>query len=203
MNAPVPQQLLDRPGMWTYGNRVRLLENGEAYYPAVFGAIARAEHEVLLETFLLFEDEVGLELQSVLIAAAQRGVRVTATVDGYGSPDLSREFIAKLTDAGVDFRVFDPQPRVLGLRTNMFKRLHRKIVVIDRREAYVGGINYSIDHLRKHGPESKQDYAVQLEGPIVAHFRELVLALLEEADLAAGDADVRTGRVRGRGPGRS
>lgn len=173
----------DAPGTWTYGNRVRLLENGEDYYPAVFGAIAKAEREVLLETFLLFDDEVGLALQSELIAAAQRGVRVVATVDGYGSPDLSREFIAQMTDAGVDFRVFDPKPRVLGVRTNMFKRMHRKIVVVDRRVAYVGGINYSLDHLRKHGPESKQDYAVELEGPIVDHFRQLVLALLELREL--------------------
>lgn len=173
----------DAPGSWTYGNRVRLLENGEAFYPAVFGAIAKAKNEVLLETFLLFEDEVGQELQATLIAAAQRGVRVVATVDGYGSPDLTREFIAQMTDAGVDFRVFDPQPRLLGMRTNMFKRLHRKIVVIDDREAFVGGINYSLDHLRKHGPQSKQDYAVQLEGPIVSHFRELVLALLQSREL--------------------
>ncbi|MCC2658099.1 MAG: ybhO [Panacagrimonas sp.] len=173
----------DQPGNWTYGNRVRLLENGEEYYPAVFGAIARAEREVLLETFLIFDDEVGQALKQALIDAARRGVKVVATADHYGAPDLSREFVAEMIDAGVDFRYFDPKPRVLGMRTNMFKRLHRKIVVVDQREAYVGGINYSIDHLRKHGPESKQDYAVQLEGPIVGHFRELVLALLELREL--------------------
>lgn len=169
----------NRPGNWTYGNHVWLLENGEAYYPAVFEAIGRAQKEVLLETFLIFEDEVGRALQQALIGAARRGVRVVATTDHYGSPDLSREFVSEMIEAGVDFRYFDPKPRLLGLRTNMFKRLHRKIVVIDRREAFVGGINYSIDHLRKHGPESKQDYSVRLEGPIVEHFRELVLALLE------------------------
>lgn len=178
-----PDRMDDIPGNWTYGNRVRLLENGEEYYPAVFGAIDKARSEVLLETFLIFEDEVGRELQQTLIRAARRGVRVVATTDHYGSPDLSREFVQEMIDAGVDFRYFDPKPRLFGLRTNMFRRLHRKIVVIDRREAYVGGINYSIDHLRKHGPESKQDYSVQLEGPIVDHFRKLVLALLEGREL--------------------
>lgn len=178
-----PDPMDDIPGNWTYGNRVRLLENGEEYYPAVFGAIDQARSEVLLETFLIFEDEVGRELQQTLIRAARRGVRVVATADHYGSPDLSREFVQEMVDAGVDFRYFDPKPRLLGMRTNMFRRLHRKIVVIDRREAYVGGINYSIDHLRKHGPESKQDYAVVLEGPIVDHLRQLVLALLEGRQL--------------------
>lgn len=178
-----PDPMDDIPGNWTYGNRVRLLENGEEYYPAVFGAIERAQSEVLLETFLIFEDEVGRALQQALIGAARRGARVVATADHYGSPDLSREFVQEMIDAGVDFRYFDPQPRLMGMRTNMFRRLHRKIVVIDRREAYVGGINYSIDHLRKHGPESKQDYSVALEGPIVDHFRQLVLALVESREL--------------------
>ena len=165
-------------GTWTYGNTVKLLENGEEYYPAVFEAISNAKTEVLLETFLVFEDEVGLALQQALIAAARNGARVIATVDGYGSPDLSREYLAPLVEAGVDFRFFDPAPRLMGMRTNMFKRLHRKIVVIDREVAFVGGINYSIDHLRKHGPESKQDYAVELRGPVVMHFHELCAALL-------------------------
>lgn len=167
------------PGTWTYGNEVHLLVNGEEYYPAVFSAMGEAKSEILLESFLVFDDEVGQELKSVLVGAARRGVRVVATIDHYGSPDLSREFIAEMIDAGVDFRYFDPQPRRFGMRTNMFRRLHRKIVVVDRLRAFVGGINYSIDHLRKHGPESKQDYSVELTGPIVEHFRLLAEGLLQ------------------------
>ena len=59
---------------WRSGNRVRLLENGEAYFPAVFEAIAQARHEVMIETFILFEDKVGLAAAAALIAAARRGV---------------------------------------------------------------------------------------------------------------------------------
>jgi cardiolipin synthase len=70
---------------WIGGNRFRLLENGEQFYPTVFEAIANAQHEVLLETFILQEDEVGLALRAALLDAAGRGARVEVTVDGWGS----------------------------------------------------------------------------------------------------------------------
>ncbi|MBA3598591.1 MAG: cardiolipin synthase ClsB, partial [Methylibium sp.] len=152
---------------WTDGNRFRLLENGEAFFPAVFAAIEAAEREVLIETFILFEDKVGLALHAALIAAARRGVQVDLTVDGWGSPDLSPAFIEALTAAGVHLHVFDPIWRVLGKRLNVLRRMHRKIVVIDGRLAFVGGINYSADHLADFGPLAKQDYSVECVGPIV------------------------------------
>lgn len=153
---------------WTAGNRFELLENGEAYFPAVFDAIRGAREEVVLETFILFEDKVGNELQQVLIDAARRGVAVDVLVDGFGSSELTPAFVAALTEAGVRFRVFDPHPRVLGMRTNVFRRMHRKIVVVDQKVAFVGGINFSADHLADFGPQAKQDYAVRVEGPVVA-----------------------------------
>lgn len=152
---------------WRPGNRVRLLENGEDFFPRVFEAINRAEREVYLETFILFEDKVGMELHKVLCDAARRGVRVDVTADAYGSPDLSSEFISKFSCAGVHFHLFDPAPKVFGLRTNLFRRMHRKLVVVDRKIGFVGGINFSADHLGDFGPQAKQDYAVELEGPIV------------------------------------
>ena len=156
---------------WVDGNRFTLLENGEAYFPRVFEAIAAARHEVLLETFILFEDKVGLELHAALLAAARNGARVDITIDGFGSPDLSPAFIGALTEAGVRVHVFDPGTRLFGWRTNLFRRMHRKIVVVDGERAFVGGINYSADHLADFGPEAKQDYAVELEGPLVAHIQ--------------------------------
>src|SRR5690606_12326703 len=81
---------------WTGGNHFRLLENGEQFYPAVFDAIAAARHEVLLETFILFEDKVGVALHGVLLDAARRGVQVDVTIDGWGSPDLSKTFVDSL-----------------------------------------------------------------------------------------------------------
>ena len=66
------------------GHRMRVLENGEEFFARVGEAIDLAREEVLLETFILFEDKVGLDLQRRLVAAARRGVRVELTVDGYG-----------------------------------------------------------------------------------------------------------------------
>lgn len=153
---------------WRDGNRFKLLENGEEFFPAVFGAIEAAQHEVILETFILFADKVGLALHATLLAAARRGVQVDVTVDGYGSPDLTREFVETLTAAGVRFHVFDPRQLLFGrLRTNLFRRMHRKIVVVDGTRAFVGGINYSADHLLDFGPEAKMDWSVEIEGPIV------------------------------------
>ncbi|WDY60519.1 cardiolipin synthase ClsB [Pseudomonas sp. PSKL.D1] len=153
---------------WVDGNQVELLINGEQYYPRVFEAMAQAQEEILLETFIIFDDKVGQQLRQVLIHAARRGVRVELAVDGYGTADLPDGFIASMTEAGVCFHAFDPQPRLAGMRTNLFRRLHRKIVVVDGKRAFIGGINYSADHLGDYGPMAKQDYAVEVTGPVVA-----------------------------------
>ncbi len=171
-----------RQSRWVSGNRFELLENGEAFFPAVFEAVAAAKHEVIIETFILFEDKVGRGLHAVLVDAARRGVQVDLLIDGYGSPDLTPEFINALTEAGVRLRVFDPRPRLLGLRTNVFRRMHRKIVVIDGTMAFVGGINYSADHLGDFGPEAKQDYAVRVHGPIVADIHRFARESIEPAE---------------------
>jgi cardiolipin synthase len=194
---------------WVGGNRVELLENGEQFFPRVFDAIRHAQREVIVETFILFEDEVGKELHGALRAAAQRGVKVDLMIDGFGSPDLSDEFIEGLTSAGVKVRVFDPAQRFLGQRLNVFRRMHRKITVVDGTRAFVGGINFSADHLLEFGPKAKQDYAVELAGPIVTEIHRFVLRAIAiggkgrrwfrhrlraappQANAPAGDAEVQ------------
>lgn len=166
---------------WVPGNCITLLENGEEYFPRVFDAIDGALHEVLLETFILFDDRVGRDLQRTLIHASERGAQVHVLIDGWGSPDLSSSFVQPLLDAGVKVRVFEPAQRLFGARINMLRRMHRKLVVVDGRRAFVGGINYSIDHLAGYGPLAKQDYAVEVEGPLVAQIRAFCHAGLNTA----------------------
>jgi cardiolipin synthase len=164
---------------WIEGNDIRLLENGEEFFPRVFACVANARKEVVLETFILFEDKVGVQLHQALVTAARRGVQIDMTIDGFGSCDLSDEFIGSLLDVGVRIHVFDPRKRLLGWRTNVLRRMHRKIVVIDGEVAFVGGINYSADHLADYGPGAKQDYSVEIHGPLVAEihrFTHLALA---------------------------
>ncbi|WP_342316550.1 cardiolipin synthase ClsB [Lysobacter sp. FW306-1B-D06B] len=170
---------------WRRGHRVRLLENGEDYFARVFEAIDAAQREVLLETFIWFEDKVGLQLKDRLVAAAQRGVRVHFLVDAFGSPDLSEDFVQALTSAGVELRMYDRQPTLFGIRMNVFRRMHRKLVVVDETIGFVGGINYSADHLADFGPTAKQDYAVEVEGPVVAD----MVSFLRQAMVTRGTGE--------------
>ena len=161
---------------WRSGNRLWLLENGEEFFPRVFEAIRQARQEILIETFILFEDKVGNELHRELIAAARRGVRIEIAVDGFGSADLTAEFVAAMTEVGIRIRMFDPRPRWFGMRINLFRRLHRKIVVIDGARAFIGGINFSADHLGDFGPTAKQDYSVEVIGPVTRDIHRFALA---------------------------
>lgn len=166
---------------WIGGNSFDLLENGEQFFPRVFEAMRAARQEILLETFILYDDKVGRALQAAAIEAAQRGVTIDLTVDGWGSPNLSKEFLAEMIGAGIRVHVFDPMPGFLR-RVNPFRRLHRKIVVIDGTIAFVGGINFSADHLLDFGPLAKLDYAVRICGPVAAEIRTFAL------DAAKGEA---------------
>jgi len=159
---------------WVEGNDFELLENGEEFFPRVFESIRAAQREVWLETFILFEDKIGLQLHEALLEAARRGARVHVLVDGFGSPDLSQRFIGELVEAGVQFRIFDPGRQLFGQRLNVLRRMHRKIVVVDGEHAFIGGINYSADHVADFGPEAKQDYSVQVRGPLVAQMHAFV-----------------------------
>lgn len=168
---------------WRPDNQVQLLINGEEYFDSAFAAIEQARVEILLETFIIYEDKVGKQLQQLLIAAAKRGVKVEMLVDGYGTADLSLDYLRELSEAGVHLQAFDPSPKRLGMRTNLFRRLHRKILVVDGEVGFVGGINYCADHLADFGPMAKQDYAVQVRGPIVADLQRATLRLLEQQSM--------------------
>ncbi|MDR7150644.1 cardiolipin synthase [Hydrogenophaga palleronii] len=166
--------------LWVPGNRFALLENGEEFFPRVFSAIEGAEREVLIETFIWFDDQVGQALRDVLIAAARRGVETHVLIDGWGSPDIALPFAQSLLDAGVRLRSFEPARRLFGARINMLGRMHHKLVVIDARRAFVGGINYAKDHLVELDAMSKQDYAVEIEGPLVEQIHAFCRANLEK-----------------------
>ncbi|WBM69507.1 cardiolipin synthase ClsB [Buttiauxella sp. WJP83] len=168
---------------WRDGNRISLLENGDQFFPEVFDAISNARSKVILETFIWFEDDVGRKLHDVILHAANRGVSVEVLLDGYGSPDLSDEFVNQLTTAGVMFRYYDPRPLLFGMRTNLFRRMHRKIVVVDGSVAFVGGINYSAEQMSDYGPEAKQDYSVKVEGPVVEDIYQYVISNLPGHDV--------------------
>jgi cardiolipin synthase len=192
---------------WLDGNDLILHVNGESYYPRVFAAIAAAHREVFIETFILFDDAVGRRLRAALLLAARAGAAVHLLVDGWGSPDLGPDFMRPLLDAGVHVRAFEPGRRLFGRRLHVFRRMHRKLVVVDGNTAFCGGINFAEDYLAETHPEGKQDYALEIRGPLVAQMREFCHATVAPAasrrESRSGDSGRRTEAAAGRNGARA
>jgi cardiolipin synthase len=152
----------------TGGNRVTLLENGGQYFPALLAAIAAAEREVHLESYIFEADALGLSVAEALAQAARRGAKVRVLLDGFGARLLPQTIQTLWQAAGVELLFYRPELAPFKLRRHRLRRMHRKLAVIDARVAFVGGINI-IDDL--HGPgmtAPRYDYAVQVAGPLVA-----------------------------------
>lgn len=178
--------------LWRDGNRVTLLENGEEFFPRVFEAIRQAQVRVYIETFILADDSVGIGLLDALREAAARGVEVDVLADGFGSEPLSEDYRAQMVQAGVRLHIYEPRRRLFGVRTNLFRRLHRKIVLIDGALAFVGGINFCCDQLLESGPKALQDYAVELRGAVVADIEDFVIRSRTAANLPQRRRDVQS-----------
>jgi len=150
------------------GNRVQLLETGGEYFPALLEAIAAAREEVRLESYIFANDSTGHQIAAALADAAQRGVRVHVLVDGFGSRGFMQSLGGELIAAGVEVLIFGPEVSPFTLRRHRLRRLHRKLACVDARIAFVGGINIIDDFDRADRLPPRYDYAVRLEGPLLA-----------------------------------
>lgn len=151
-----------------HGNRVDLLVNGSSFFPALLAEIEVARTEIRLETYIFESDQTGCQVVAALIRAARRGVVVRVMVDGFGASGFLPNFGAQLQAAGVKVRVFRPEVARFRMRRHRLRRLHRKLACIDRRVAFVGGINI-VDDLPVEGYAApRHDYAVRIEGPLLA-----------------------------------
>jgi cardiolipin synthase len=149
------------------GNRITLLETGSAYFPALREAIDAATHEIHLETYIFEDDATGRLIAAALSRAASRGVKVRVMVDGFGAREFPVKLKPVLEASGVRVQVFRRKISPLTLRRQRLRRLHRKLVVVDARLAFVGGINI-IDDVHAPGQPPRYDYAVRVEGPLIA-----------------------------------
>jgi cardiolipin synthase A/B len=148
-------------------NQITLLQNGESYFPAIEAALDRAVHEIYLESYIFENDTTGERIAEALRRAALRGVKTHVLIDGFGSNSLPKTMIDYLKASGVMVLKFRPKISPLTLRRQRLRRLHRKIVVVDQKIAFVGGINI-IDDMNMPGQKSpRYDYAVSVEGPLV------------------------------------
>jgi cardiolipin synthase len=160
-----------------HGNRIRLLQSGDQYFPALEAEIDAAQREIYLESYIFEADRTGLRVAQALMRAARRGVRVFVLVDGFGSRSFPSTLRAELREDGVQFLVYRPEISYRGLRRHRLRRLHRKLVVIDAQVGFCGGINIIDDRNTPGHTPPRFDYAVRVEGPLLAdmhrHVREL------------------------------
>ncbi len=159
------------------GNRITLLKSGVEYFPALETECGAARREIHLEAYIFEDDVAGRTIAAALARAARRGVATHVMVDGFGSKDLNPELIDELEAAGVRFLIYRPDISPWTFRRARLRRLHRKIAVIDARVAFVGGINI-IDDMDTPGHiPPRIDYAVRIEGPLVARIHPVVKRL--------------------------
>jgi cardiolipin synthase A/B len=162
----------------------------------MLGALARARYTVRLEVYAFAFDGVGQRFIAALSAAARRGVRVAAILDGWGSASDGGEVAARLRDAGCQVTIYNPLTSLLAGR---FRRNHRKILIVDDEVAFLGGINIGDDYGRTDEPDVPHwlDLAVELRGPSVSWLS----ARLRGAKLRPPGAGVRI-HLSGLGGGR-
>ena len=150
------------------GNRLSLLESGVEYFPALIAAIDAARHEVHLESYIFADDTTGRRVAAALAGAAQRGVAVRVLVDGFGARDFATGIGAALAAAGVEVMTYRPEAGRYDFRRHRLRRLHRKLATVDGHIAFVGGINVIDDFDDGQSAAARFDYAVSVEGPLVA-----------------------------------
>jgi cardiolipin synthase A/B len=153
-------------------NQIRLLENGEAYFPAIEAALDRAIDEIYLEAYIFANDATGRRIAEALKRAAFRGVKTHLLIDGFGSIGLPKTVMDDFEAAGVMVLKFRPKTSPWTLRRRRLRRLHRKIVVVDREIAFVGGINIVDDTGMAAQTSPCYDYAVRVEGPLVEEIHD-------------------------------
>lgn len=169
------------------GNKVTLLFDGPQTMAAMLESIATAKDHINLETYIFDQDELGLRFADALIAKQREGVQVNIVYDSVGTIGTPAEFFSRMRDAGiqlVEFNPVNPLKRFGAWRIN--NRDHRKILVVDGRVAFTGGINITADYSESSLFRSRKrnrnrtdvgwrDTHIRVEGPAVAAVQFLFL----------------------------
>ena len=165
-----------------------LLRSGVAYFPALIEAFDQAQHEVMLETYIFDFEGAGAEVAQALVRAAQRGVRVCVVVDGVGTGVLPQLWAERFEQAGVQYRVYAPLVGLGFWLPSHWRRLHRKLCVVDGKTAFCGGINVLDDFIDPNVSEGldspRLDYAVRVRGSLAAHVHSTMRQLWSRIEAA-------------------
>jgi cardiolipin synthase len=152
------------------GHQLCLLQGATAFFDALVQAMDASQHEIHLETYIFDLTGGGETVAAALARAAGRGVAVYLVADGVGTPNFPHPWPAKFSQAGVQWRIFSPLGGFGLLVPSQWRRLHRKLCVVDGQVAFCGGINVLDDwHDPNHGTLSapRFDFAVRITGPLV------------------------------------
>jgi cardiolipin synthase len=171
----------------TIGNAVLLLQDGPATYRAMYAAILGARDHINMETYILDDDEVGQRFAQALMLKQRQGVQVRLMRDSAGTFSTPAAFFQRLVEAGVQVLEFNPvNPLVAGSDWAWNQRDHRKLLIVDGRIAFLGGINISSVYSGGSFSQKKiapgdpalawRDTDLQLQGPVVAELQKLFLA---------------------------
>lgn len=172
------------------GNRIELLVNGEEAYPAMLEEIGNAQVSIALCTYIFDSDRVGLQFVDALEDAVARGVDVKVLIDGLGEL-YSRPLISSfLRERGIPTAKFLPWNRWQWF-LNLNLRNHRKIMVVDGKLAFTGGMNIGVRHLADadDNPKKALDLHFKVSGPVVADIEQ---TFLEDWSFATGADHLRS-----------
>jgi len=157
-------------------HHVQLLQGGQAFFSELVRDIERSVHEVRLETYIFHFDPSGERVAQALVQAARRGVAVYLVMDGVGTPSVPKDWAGRFDEAGVQWRIFLPLGNLGLFIPSRWRRLHRKLCVIDGQVAFCGGINVLDDWFDHHDarlPAPRLDFAVRVTGPLVRSVHEV------------------------------
>lgn len=174
----------------TTGNDVVLLKDGPATYRAMLEAIEAARDHIHLETYIFDDDAVGHRFANALLRQRERGVAVHVIRDSAGTLSTPQAFFQRLMDGGVQVLDFNPvNPAQARGDWLLNERNHRKLLIVDGRVAFLGGINISsvysggsfsrASSVRPDGTAGWRDTDLQVRGPVVADFQRLFMATWE------------------------
>ncbi len=150
----------------TTNNSIRILNNGEETFPSIFEAIESAKHHIHMEYYIIADDPLGERLSDVLCRKAREGVQVRVLFDDVGSWSLGRRYIKRLEESGVKVGSFGKVIFPYLTRKANYRN-HRKIVVVDGRVGFMGGLNFAQKYLTGTARGIWRDTHMRMEGDVV------------------------------------
>jgi cardiolipin synthase A/B len=168
------------------GNRASLLVDGDETFDAMLDSIAQAKDHVNFETYIIEDDDVGRRFSDLLLKKRAEGIEVNLIYDSFGCRGTPRSFFDRLKNGGVNVVEYNPATWILSFRNGdtLFRRTHRKMLVVDGVKAFVGGINIGNAYMRgrrhrKGQPSVPTEYwrdtHVVIEGPAASEFQRLFM----------------------------